>query len=191
MRKLILFMSMSLDGFIGGPDEADNTADDSPDDHRFANELFAATDMVLFGRVTYEGFIGYWDTLDLSDASVPPVEVEFARIFRRLKRVVFSRTLAQVADHTLLIRDDLANSVMALKQQSDKDLLLICGPELLVTLIDLNLVDEMQLLISPAVLGHGQSLFGNLSKSIRLRLVATRTFDSGSVLHHYQTSFPS
>jgi dihydrofolate reductase len=190
MRKLILFMSTSLDGFIGGADEATATENtvDTPDqeDHRYANQLFADADTVLFGRVTHEGFTGYWDALDLSDASVPAVEAEFARAFRQLNRVVFSRTLTQVADNTLLINDDIENQVNQLKQQPGQDLLLVCGPELLATLAGHGLVDELLLIIQPKALGNGQSLFGKLRQPLKLTLKNTREFRSGGVLHHYQ-----
>lgn len=193
MRKLILFMSTSLDGFIGGDGEeqtaTENTIDTSEqDDHQYANQLFAAADTVVFGRVTYEGFIGYWDSLDLADASVPAVEAEFAQIFQRLRRVVFSRTLSQVGDNTLLVNDDIMTQVGQLKQQAGQDMLLVCGPELLATLAGLGLVDELLLIIMPKALGKGQSLFGKLRQPMKLTLLNTREFRSGGVLHHYQVN---
>ncbi|MBD2705757.1 dihydrofolate reductase [Spirosoma sp. BT702] len=190
MRKLILFMSTSLDGRIGGANDettAENTIDTpEQEDHRYANQLFAAADTVVFGRLTYEGFIGYWDTLDLSDASVPAVEVEFAQAFRRLNRVVFSRTLTQVPDNTLLINDDIPTQVGKLKKQVGQDILLVCGPELLATLAEQGLVDELLLIILPKALGKGQSLFGQLRQPMNLTLMTTRAFKSGGVLHQYQ-----
>ena len=192
MRKLILFMSTSLDGFIGGSN--DETAADSPtdasdqEDHQYANQVFAAADTVLFGRTTYEGFIGYWDSLDLSDTSVPAVEVEFAQVFRTLNRVVFSRTLTDVANNTLLINDEILERVDQLKQQTGPDMLLVCGPELLATLAGLGLVDELLLIIMPRALGKGQSLFGQLRRPMKLTLLTTRAFKSGGVLHHYRVN---
>ena len=191
MRKIILFMSTSLDGFIAGLDNGDNTDEPSSEEHAFANERFAAADTVLFGRTTYEGFIGYWDTLDLSDASVPTLEIEFARIFRSLKRVVFSRTLTHVADNALLIGETIAENVRQLKQQSGEDLLLVCGPELFAALVETGLVDELKLLISPKALGRGKSLFERLTHPMKLTLLNTREFDSGTVLHHYQINYRS
>ena len=192
MRKLILFMSTSLDGFIGGTAEEPTAeaAIDAPDheDHQYANQLFAAADTVVFGRVTYEGFIGYWDTLDVADASVPAVEAEFAQVFRQLKRVVFSRTLTQVADNTLLVNDDIMTQVSQLKQQPGPDMLLVCGPELLATLAGLGLVDELLLIITPKAQGNGQSLFGKLHQPVKLTLKNIRAFRSGGVLHHYQVN---
>ncbi|GAB3337775.1 dihydrofolate reductase family protein [Larkinella ripae] len=185
-------MSTSLDGRIGGTDgetTAENTIDTpEQEDHRYANQLFAAADTVVFGRVTYEGFIGYWDTLDLSDTSVPAVEVEFAQAFRRLNRVVFSRTLTQVPDNTLLINDDISTQVNKLKQQAGQDMLLVCGPELLATLVEQGLVDELRVIILPKAVGKGQVLFGQLRQPVKLTLLTTHAFKSGGVLHHYQVN---
>lgn len=185
-------MSTSLDGRIGGAEEettAENTIDAlEPEDHRYANQLFAAADTVVFGRVTYQGFIGYWDTLDLYDASVPAVEVEFAQAFRRLNRVVFSRSLTQVPANTLLINDDIPTQMGKLKQQAGQDILLVCGPELLATLSEQGLVDELLLIILPKAVGKGQSLFGQLRQPMKLTLMTTRAFKSGGVLHQYKVN---
>ena len=184
-------MSTSLDGFIAGLDKGDNTDEPSSEEHTFANEQFAAADTVLFGRTTYEGFIGYWDTLDLSDASVPALEIEFARVFRSLKRVVFSRTLTHVADKVLLIGDTIAENVRPLKQQPGSNLLLVCGPELFAVLVETGLVDELKLLISPKALGRGKPLFERLTQPMKLTLAGTHEFNSGTVLHHYQINYRS
>ena len=184
-------MSTSLDGFIAGLDKGDNTDEPSSQEHTFANEQFAAADTVLFGRTTYEGFIGYWDTLDLSDASVPTLEIEFARVFRSLKRVVFSRTLTHVADKVLLIGDTIAENVRPLKQQPGSNLLLVCGPELFAVLVETGLVDELKLLISPKALGRGKPLFERLTQPMKLTLAGTHEFNSGTVLHHYQINYRS
>ena len=122
---------------------------------------------------------------------MPAVEVEFARIFRRLKRVVFSRTLAQAATNTLLINNDIMAHVTHLKQQPGKDLLLVCGPELFAALVGIGLVDQIKLLISPKALGQGKALFGGLSQPMKLTLMDTREFDSGTVLHQYQIDYRS
>lgn len=188
MRKIVLYMFTTLDGFIAGPNGEFDEYEPSLAEHQFANELFSAADGILFGRETYAGFVDYWDALDLTDASIPAVEGEFAQIFRKMIRVVFSRTLEHVPDNAILIQDNLAEAVTKIKQQSGRDLLLICGPELLSTLVQLNLVDECLLLIKPTVLGRGKALFGNIQTKLRLKLLATRVFESGAVMHHYQVA---
>ena len=186
MREIILYMLATLDGFIAGPNGEFDEYEPSAEEHSAANELFSAVDGILFGRKTYEGFVGYWDTLDLSDTSNSPVEVEFAKIFRRLQRVVFSRTLETVDDKAILIKDNLASEVVKLKQQPGRDFLLICGPELLATLVQHNLVVELRILVKPTVLGRGKALFGEVPAKLHLKLLSTRVFESGGMLHHYQ-----
>lgn len=187
MRKVILYMFTTLDGFVAGPNGEFDDFEPSVEEHKYANQLFSSADAVLFGRKTYEAFVSYWDALDLTDASTPPVELEFASIFRKLTRVVFSRTLERVPENTILINDNLAAAVTHLKQKPGRDLLLVCGPELLATLVQHALVDEYRLLVKPTVFGRGIALFGELQEKLRLKLVSTRVFDSGVVLHHYQT----
>lgn len=186
MRKIVLYMLATLDGFIAGPNGEFDEYEPSEEEHSAANELFSAADGILFGRKTYEGFVGYWDTLDLSDAANSPVEIEFAKIFRRLQRIVFSRTLEAVDDKAILIQDNLAAEVTKLKQQPGRDLLLICGPELVATLVEHGLVDEIRILVKPTVLGRGTALFGDIPEKMHLKLLSTRVFASGGVLQHYQ-----
>jgi dihydrofolate reductase len=177
MRRIILFMNTSLDGVIGGVDEEndktevqDSSKTPSQDEHSYANQLFESADTIIFGRTTYEGFTEYWDNVDISDASKPDVEIEFAKVFQQKNRVVFSRTLTQVPTNTLIIGNDITNQVN----------------ELLSTLIELNLVDEIQLIISPKIYGKGHYLFGKLTQPINLTLLKSTEFKSGGILNHFK-----
>ena len=182
-----LYMFTTLDGFIAGPNGEFDDYEPSVEEAVFANEFFGSADGIVFGRMTYEGFVAYWDTLDLTDATLPRTDVEFAQIFRKLLRVVISRTLDQVDPKAILIKDNIAAEILRLKQQPGGYLVLICGPELLSTLVELGLVDEYRLLVKPRVLGQGKALFGNVRQKLRLKLSSTRVFESGVVMHHYQS----
>ncbi|MBA2276700.1 MAG: dihydrofolate reductase family protein [Chloroflexia bacterium] len=189
MRKIAVYMFTTLDGFIAGPDGAFLDYEPPEEEMRFANELFASADGVVFGRVVYEGFVSYWDALDLTDTSNSAIDIEFARIFRGMTRVVVSRTLEQVEDNDILIKDDIAERIANLKQLPGRDLLLVCGPELLATLVGFGLVDEFRLLVRPLVIGRGMALFGDLRRQLQLELLATRVVASGNVLHHYRAVY--
>lgn len=191
MRKVVLYMFTTLDGFIAGPNGEFDDYEPSDEEMKFANELFGSADGILFGRVTYEGFVSYWDALDLTDGSISKGDLEFARLFRNMTRVVFSRTLNNVDDKAILLKDNIAAQVSRLKQQPGRDLVLICGPELLSTLVQLGLVDECRILVKPRVLGRGKALFGDIQKKLHLKLLSTRVFESGVVMHHYQLTGPS
>jgi len=188
MRRVVLYMFATLDGFIAGPHGEFDDYEPSSEEMDFANELFGSLGGIIFGRVTYEQFVEYWDSLDLLDTSVDPREAEFARIFRRTPRIVFSRTLTSVPGGTMLLTEELAAQVEELKGQPGGDLALICGPELLSTLVRLGLVDECIILVKPKATGRGLALFGEISETLSLRLLTTRTFESGVVMLRYRLS---
>jgi dihydrofolate reductase len=186
MRNVVLSMFITLDGFIAGPNGEFDAFDPSEEELAFGNEFFRTVDGFLFGRVIYEGFVSYWDALDPTEGSLSPANREFARIFRTKTRVVFSRTLEKV-DDAILIKDNIATEVAKLKHQPGRDLALVCGPVLLATFVRLGLIDEYRLMVLPTALGHGKALFGDLQEGLKLKLVATRVFTSGTVLHHYRS----
>jgi dihydrofolate reductase len=186
MRKIILYMFTTLDGFIAGPNGEFDDFDPSDEEIKFGNEFFSSVDGILFGRVIYEGFISYWDALDLTDNSISKGDIEFARLFRKMTRVVFSRTLNKVGDQEILIKDSVASEISKLKQQPGRDLVLVCGPELLSTFVQFGLIDEYRILVLPRVLGRGKALFGDIQEKLKLRLLSTKVFDSGTVMHHYR-----
>jgi dihydrofolate reductase len=187
MRQLVSYMFTSLDGFIS---DAEGGLDWVPPDGElmaFANKYFRAAEGIVFGRKNYQGFVDYWEELDQSDPSVPAHEVEFARIFAHLTRVVVSRTLEQVDDpKAILIREDVPRAIEDLKRQPGGDLLLICGPDLRSTLTRAALVDLHRILVVPVVLGDGVRLFGDLDGLLRLRLVGTHVLGDEVVLLDYE-----
>lgn len=189
MRKVVLYMFTTLDGFIAGPDGEFDDYEPSAEEVKFANEFFSSADGILFGRVTYEGFVSYWEPIAQGQppagAADPEGEIEFANIFKDMTRIVFSRTLDHVEDKAILIKDNIAAEVSKLKGQPGRDLVLICGPELLATLAELGLVDEYRILVKPRVAGRGKALFGDIQAKLQLKLLSTRVFKSGVVMHHY------
>ena len=188
MRKIVLYMYTTLDGFIAGPNGEFDDYEPSPEEAEFANEFFGSAGGIVFGRKTYEGFVEYWDTLDLTDTSQSKTDLEFARIFRTMPRVVVSRTLDTVGDNTTLIKDDLAAAIQKLKQELGGDLILICGPELLAALVGVGLVDEFRIMVKPRVCGSGTSLFGGITKKLHLKLLSTRVYETGVVMQHYRVA---
>jgi dihydrofolate reductase len=184
MRQLALLMHTTLDGFIADTDGGIDALEPSPEEHAFANEQFAAAEAVVFGRRIYEGFAEYWDVVDLSDPSTPALELAFATTFQRMPRFVASRTLEAVDDRrATLLGANPAAALADLKRQPGSDLLLLCGPELLGALAAADVVDEYRLLVHPVVLGRGISVFSEVRRPLRLELVSTAVFESGTTLH--------
>lgn len=183
MRRLIYSMGVSLDGFVAGPGgELDWTVPDE-ELHRFHNEQARELGAHLCGRRLYEE-MRYWDTAE-QDPSLSQVELEFARIWKALPKLVFSKTLEQVAGNARLVRDGLVEEVAALKQQPGKDLA-VGGAGLAASCARLGLIDEYGLFVSPVVLGAGTRFFPPLDDRIGLQLVETRTFGSRVVYLRYR-----
>ena len=182
VRKLIYSMSVSLDGFIAGP--GGDIAWSAPDEelHQFHNDRVRELGAHLLGRRLYE-VMTYWDTAT-EDPSLSDVEREFAPIWQALPKVVFSTTLAEVAGNARLATDSLADEVARLKAQPGKDLA-VGGAEIAAACLELDLVDEVGLFISPVVLGGGTPFFPSLDHRVDLELLETRTFGSRVVYLRY------
>lgn len=182
VRKVIVFMMTTLDGYFAGPnDEIDWHVVDT-EFNEFALEQLHSVEVLLFGRVTYAGMASYWPTPDaMTDAP------DIAEKMNTLPKIVFSRTLEKAAWHnTRLIKGNIAEEITALKQQPGKDLIIFGSSNLAASFIHLGLIDEFRILVNPVILGRGKSLFGGITDRLHLKLLKTRVFSSGSVLHYYQ-----
>ena len=185
MRKVILTMSVSLDGFIEGPNrEIDwHMVDDEL--HSHFNEWLAAMGAFLSGRVTYELMAEFWPTADTDPSSTGPM-VEFARIWRDMPKVVYSTTLEHADWNTTVVRDVVPEEVMALKAQPGGDLAL-GGADLAAAFMRHDLIDEYRIYVHPVVIGGGKRLFPPSSGvEVVLGLVETRAFGNGVVLLRYE-----
>jgi dihydrofolate reductase len=183
MRKLIYSMTVSLDGFIAGRDGDISWGAPDEELHRFHNQHVREIGGHLCGRRLYE-VMTYWETAD-ENPSLAEHELEFARIWQELPKIVFSTTLEKVEGNARLVRGGVAEEVAELKQQPGKDLA-VGGAGLASSLIELDLIDEYRLFVSPVVLGAGTPYFPTLEKKIDLELVETRTFGSRVVYLRYR-----
>ena len=183
MRRVIYSMTVSLDGFIADPSgEIDWSAPDE-ELHRFHNDQVRELGGYLLGRRLYEEML-YWATAD-ENPSATDFELDFARIWEDLPKVVFSRTLKNVEGNARLAEGGIAEEVARLKQEPGKDLG-VGGAGLAGTLVELGLVDEYRLFVSPVVLGGGTPFFPALDERVNLELVETRTFGSRVVYLRYR-----
>jgi dihydrofolate reductase len=183
MRKLIYSMGVSLDGFIAGPNgEIDWSAPDE-ELHRFHNQQTREMGAHLCGRRLYE-VMSFWETAD-ENPSAPEHELEFARIWKNMPKIVFSKTLEKVEGNARLVRDGVVEEVAKLKEQPGKDLA-VGGADLASTFIKLGLIDEYRLFVSPVVLGGGTPYFPALDERMNLELVETQTFGSRVVYVRYR-----
>ena len=177
-------MSVSLDGYIEGPNrELDwHLVDDEL--HSHFNDYLATMGAFLNGRVTYELMAGFWPTADTDPASTRPM-VEFARIWRDMPKIVYSRTLERAGWNATIVRDVAPEEVMALKAQPGGDMVL-GGADLAAEFMRHDLIDEYRIYIHPVVIGRGKPLFPPSDTRVDLRLAETRTFGNGVVLIRYE-----
>ena len=175
MRKLIYSMAVSLDGFVAGPDGDIRWSAPDEELHRFHNQQTAEIGAHLCGRRLYEVML-FWETA-AENPSATDYELEFARIWKELPKIVFSTTLEEVEGNARLVREGVADEIARLKGQPGKDLA-VGGPGLAATFIRLGVVDEYRLFVSPVVLGGGTPYFPVLEERIDLALAETRTFSS-------------
>jgi dihydrofolate reductase len=126
----------------------------------------------------------YWETADQNPSAAEP-ELEFARIWQDLPKIVFSNTLEKVEGNARLATDGVAEEVAKLKEQPGKDLA-VGGAGLASTFAKLGLIDEYRLFVSPVVLGGGTPYFPALEERIGLELAETRTFGSRVVYLRYR-----
>lgn len=184
VRKIVLMMSVSLDGFMEGPNrEIDwHLVDDEL--HNYFNAHLRTMGAFLDGRVTYELMAEFWPTAD-EDASNPEPVKEFARIWREMPKIVYSRTLEQAGWNTAVVREVVPAEVAALKAQPGGDLAL-GGAELAAAFAAYDLIDEYWIYVHPVLLGSGKRLFPAAADRTTLRLAESRTFGNGVVLLRYE-----
>lgn len=182
MGKVLYSMIVSLDGYVEDPDGSIEFSVPDDDVHRMANEQAREASAFLFGRRLYEVMEEPWTTAASRD-DTPDVEAEFARIYIKTPRIVFSDTLERVPEGIRLVRsNDAVAEVTRLKEQTEGDLDL-GGASLAASLVDL--VDEFRLYVMPVAVGGGKPFFP-VGKKLHLRLVEHRAFASGAVYLRYE-----
>ncbi len=189
MRKVILLLHLSLDGYTAGTnDELDWIAYDS-ELEQYAHAMHDVTDTVIWGRRTYEGMASYWLTVPGNPDSTP-AEREHARWLDQATKIVVSRTLERIewnnAQNTILIKDNLAEEINRIKAQPGKDIWLLGSTALAQTFMQLDLIDEYRFNINPSVLGQGKPLFKDVTRQFPLKLRDTKVFKSGVVGLRYE-----
>ena len=181
MAKLILSINMSLDGFADHTIFA-STADDEL--HDFYSGLLDITDIVLFGRTTYQLMEGYWPRAH-DDPNATKSTLEFADKYNAISKIVFSRTLQKAEwNNTRLSTANMVDEVAILTQRPGRYISL-SGINISQQFMKLGLIDEYWLVVHPIIAGAGKRLFDSTNERIDLRLVDTKVFKSGVAALHY------
>ena len=182
MRKIFLFMMVSLDGFFEGlnGDISWHNVDD--EFNEFAIQQLSEVDTLLFGRRTYQGMASYWPT-EAARKDDPVV----TGLMNSIPKIVVSKTLETVDwENTSLVKENVTEEISKLKRVSGKDIAIFGSANLTVALTETGLVDEYRVMVNPVALGDGKSLFTGLDHKLNLKLLKTKPFKSGNVLLYYE-----
>jgi dihydrofolate reductase len=187
MRKLVLFMHVSLDGFAADANSGLEFLSYDGELAQWADAVVKTVGAPVYGRVTYQLMEGYWPTV-LTKPDADKHSLEHAKWVENIPKIVFSRTLNEVTwNNTRLIKDNIAEEITKLKQEPGKDLAIFGSPGLSATFMKLGLIDEYQLTIHPIILGSGLSVFRNNTTGSKLKLLESKTLKSGVITAHYST----
>jgi dihydrofolate reductase len=187
MRKIISFMHVSLDGFVAGPNGEMDWIKVDQEIFDYVGNRISDGDTALYGRVTYQMMESYWPTAgDKPGASKH--DIEHSRWYKNVHKVVLSKTLKDATlINTKIINDNLSDSIHALKQSGNKDVLLFGSPSATHSLIQQNLIDGYWLFVNPIILGRGIPLFANVNAKTKLKLLpTTQQFTCGVTELNYQ-----
>jgi len=180
VKKLFLFMNVSLDGYFEGPGHDISWAGPSDFDP-FSSEQDQGADAVLLGHQTYLMMERYWPTPQAKAAA--PKIAQFMN--KTLKVAVSHKPFRPDWDNVRVISDNVIEEVRKLKEGPGKSIAIFGSNTLCVSLMPAGLIDEFQLLVHPVVLGRGTSLFQGLPAKAELTLTDTRRFRSGHVMLIY------
>jgi dihydrofolate reductase len=178
MRRVVLQMSVSVDGFVAGPQGG--LGGSLPEDEDLTGwklDQLHQTGLHIMGRVTYEQMAAHW----------PTATDQYAAPMNELPKVVFSKTLERADwNNSTVARGDTAEEIAQLKREPGKDIMAHGGAAFIQALSNLGLIDEYRMVIEPMALGNGLPMFKDLPAALRLNLVEAKTFSTGTAAHVYQ-----
>ena len=182
MRKLIVFNSVTLDGYFTGADGDLIWAHKSdPEWNTFVSGNAQGDSEMVWGRVTYEMMAGWWPSPQALK-SMP----EVAARMNSASKVVFSRTLREAAwNNTTLVKSDPAATIRTMKRAPGPDLIIFGSGTIVSQLAQAGLIDEFQIVLNPLALGRGRTMFEGVQTPLNLKLTKTRAFKNGNVLLWY------
>ncbi len=183
MRRLLVFNSVSLDGYFvdahGDMSWAHAGADAEWNDYTASNASGGGT--LVFGRVTYQMMAGYWPSPQ-AIATDPVV----AERMNALPKVVFSRTLREATwRNTTLVNGDIVAAMRRMKAESGDGMVIFGSGTITAQLAQAGLIDEFQFVVVPIVLGGGRTLFDGIAKPLKFKRTGTRSFGNGNVVLSY------
>jgi dihydrofolate reductase len=186
MRSVTYSMSMSLDGYIVGPDGSFDWGGPTKEVFRFWIDEIRGVGVHLMGRRLYETML-YWETAE-QEQSLDETELEWTALWNPLPKVVFSTTLSDVQGNARLASGGLAEEIERLRAEPGEGEIAIGGATLAAGAAALDLIDEYRVMVYPVLVGGGIPFFPQHERRVDLELVETRTFSSKVVYLHYRVA---
>lgn len=186
MRKIILFIHASLDGFVAGPGGEMDWIHVDEEIFDYAGARTSEGDTALYGRVTYQMMEAYWPTAaDQPNASRH--DIDHSRWYKQVSKVVLSRSMKDATrPNTKFVSDNLAAEIHALKAAPGKEILIFGSPGAAHSLMAEDLIDGYWIFVNPLLLGSGVRLFDGVRAHQPLRLLESKALSSGVVCLHYE-----
>jgi dihydrofolate reductase len=186
MRKLILIVHTSMDGFAAGVNGEFDGFNASPENLAFVNELTDEADAALVGRVSYQMLETYWPTArDNEKASKN--DIKYSNWYNDAEKIVLSRTLRKGnSSNTTILSENIADELLAIKNRKGKNILMFGSPTAFETLNNLDLIDEYWVINYPTLFGKGISFFTRAETPKQFEVLATRQLTNGEIAVHYK-----
>jgi dihydrofolate reductase len=183
MRKIILNLALTLDGFIEGPNgELDwLVRDEQIDFGDILNDILGDKDIIFYGRVSYEKWGNYQP-----DENVSQKIKDAYKLMHSKQKYVFSKTKKGDNTNAIFIDSNIKERVLDLKEQPGKNIWLYGGAKITTTFLNLDLIDEYKLAVHPVILGKGKPLFQNIEDRHKLILTEAKGYSSGVTLLNYR-----
>jgi dihydrofolate reductase len=190
MRKLVLLMHTSLDGFVARPSGEIDWIKVDAELFDYSSKIVDQTDTALYGRVTYQMMESYWPTA-ADKPTATKHDKEHSRWYKNVSKIVVSRTMHHTdSRNTKFISSDIPKEINNLKLETGENILILGSPSIVHILTLQKLIDDYWLFVNPIILGYGIPLFTGLKDIIPLKLETTKVFSSGVIgLHYTKESF--
>jgi dihydrofolate reductase len=185
MRKIILSLHTTLDGFVAGPKGEIDFFKLDPEMFDLVGTFTAEADTALYGRVTYQMMDDYWPTAaDKPEATKH--DIEHSQWYNKVDKIVLSRTLQNKgAGNTRFISININEEIRNLKNQAGRNILIFGSPTAAHYLMSHSLIDEYWLFVNPVIIGQGIPLFSGVGDRISLKLLQTKVFPCGVTALNY------
>lgn len=189
MRKVILHMLITMDGFItdrhGSEELSMPGAQWDEEVQQVYCDVFTNAEGVIFSRGIFQEYFTHWvKVANGKIKSSTDLELRWTQRLRDMQKYVVSNTLSTVTDKTSVLKGDITSQIRSLKKQQGGDLLLICGTSLYTLLTKEHFIDEYMLYVCPSVAGEGKHLFSQLSDTLELVFQKSVAFSSGMFLQY-------